>query len=144
METVAYLHLSNGQTPPSLEGLDPFKAVLFIEQTTEDIWRTTVAEWLVRSGCLYLMSWGDDCEDWHDRVDWANISSFEGKEIPDEAFVMTTWHSDEPLSEVFWFATHAAHHPTVTLAHTLIVHVSAAERGAEVLRAFWDAQEPDK
>ena len=67
-------------------------------------WQDEVSRWLVDSGCLYMMAWGPRCSSWDDSVDWANIGSFGDEEIPDAAFVMTTWHDDEPLDEVFWFA----------------------------------------
>jgi hypothetical protein len=100
---VDYLHLSPGSVPPSLKG-GPFKALLVLEQATADDWRDRVSGWLVEAGCLYVMAWGVDCEVWHDAVDWVRIRAAEGKETPDDRFVMTTWHSDESLAETFWFA----------------------------------------
>lgn len=140
METAIYLHLPIGQTPPSLEGYRPFKAVLVIEQPADDKWQSLVSEWLVRGGCLYMSAWGHDCESWHDRVDRANLSAFDFGEIPDDAFVMTTWHADEPLTEALWFAAHVAFHPTITIDRTIIVHISAEERRADLLGAFQQAQ----
>jgi hypothetical protein len=88
-----------------------------------------------------MMAWGLDCGSWDDSVDWANLSRFDYGDIPEEAFVMTTWHDDEPLSETFWFAGHCAEHPTSDLGHTVVLHVSPMERRADLLRAFWSAQE---
>jgi hypothetical protein len=50
------------------------------------------------------MAWGLDCSLWDDSVDYANIEKFETDEIPDEQFVMTTWHTDDTLEEVLRFA----------------------------------------
>lgn len=140
METSTYIHLPVGHTPPSLEGCRPFKAILVIEQATDDGWRSGVCEWLVRVGCRYLLAWGLDCETWHDKVDEANLAAFNFQEIPDDDFIMTTWHADEPLREVMWFAVHAACHPTISLDHTIIVHISDEERGVELLKTFRQAQ----
>lgn len=140
METATYLHLPVGHTPPSLEGYRPFKAVLVIEQPVTDEWQSLVSEWLVQSGCLFMMAWGRDCSSWDDSVDYANLSAFNFGEIPEDAFVMTTWHADEPLREALWFAAHTAFHPTMALDRTIIVHISAEERGAELLGAFQQAQ----
>lgn len=73
-------------------------------------------------------------------MDAANIVTFEGDDIPDDAFVMTTWHDDEALAETFWFAGHSAHHPTVDLPTTIIVHVAEAERKQALLADFKTAQ----
>jgi len=110
METVTYLHLPVGHTPPSLEGPRPFKAVLVIEQQVTSEWQSLVSDWLVQSGCLSMAAWGFDCSSWDDSVDYANLSAFNFGEIPEDAFVMTTWHADEPLREEpnvgdGWFAT---------------------------------------
>jgi hypothetical protein len=140
MEAATYLHLPVGHAPPSLEGSHPFKAVLVIEQQVTGEWQSLVSDWLVQSGCLFMMAWGCNCKSWNDSVDYANLTAFNFGEIPEDAFVMTTWHADEPLREALWFATHAAFHPTVALDRTVIVHISAEERRAELLRDFQQAQ----
>lgn len=143
MEPVTYLQLSPGQTPPSLEGYPPFKAVLVIEQPFTDEWQSLVSEWLVWSGCLYMCAWGLDCSSWDDSVDHANGSAFDFGEIPDEAFVMTTWHENEPLREALWFAAHAACHPTLALNHSIIVHISADERKGQLISAYQAAKDAE-
>ena len=143
MNTAAYLHLPVGQTPPSLEGHPPFKAVLVIEQSADEAWRALVSEWLVRSGCLYMSVWGHDCKTWHDRVDLANLSACDCGDMPDDAFVMTTWHAHEPLTEALWSAVNCAEHPTMALDHTIIIHISADERRAELLNDCRKAYEKD-
>lgn len=118
----------------------PFRAVLIAEQSVEQTWRDQVAAWLVESGCLYVVSWGVDCEAWHDSVDWAVLDAFDFGEVPDDRFVMTTWHDKEPLAEALWFAGYCASHPDIDLGETIIVHVAQAERRADFLDAYWDAQ----
>lgn len=83
---------------------------------------------------------GLDCEAWHDSVDGANIREFDYGEIPEDRFVMTTWHSKEPLREAFWFAGQCAFHPSVELTRTIIVHVSDERREAEMLQTFNESQ----
>lgn len=87
-----------------------------------------------------MIAWGRECGAWDDSVDEANLTAFDYKEIPDDSFVMTTWHEKEPLPEVFWFSEHAALHPTVDLERTLIIHISQNERKEELLQIFWAAQ----
>ena len=141
MEAITYLHLPSGQKPPPLEGYPPFKAVLVIEQPFTGQWQSLVSEWLVQGGCLYMMAWGRDCSSWNDSVDHANGSAFNFGEIPDDAFVMTTWHADEPLREALWFAAHTACHPTKVLDRTIIVHISAKERRVELLGEYQAAHD---
>jgi hypothetical protein len=140
--TLNYLHLPPGEMPPAEEP-HPFRAVLISEEEATEEWRRTVSEWLVRSGCLYFSAWGVDCAHWHDDVDFALLDAFDFGEIPDDDFIMTTWHENEPLAEVLWFAGFCAFHPTVELPHTLIVDVSSTERRSEILEAYRQAQDSD-
>ena len=83
-----------------------------------------------------MMAWGRDCSLWDDSVDIANLQCFDYGDIPDESFAMTTWHANEPVSEVLWFAKHTAWHDTITLDGTLILHVSERDKRSELLEAF--------
>jgi hypothetical protein len=116
-----------------------FRAVLIAESAASPEWKASVSSWLVKSGCLYFLAWGRDCEVWHDSVDHANIEQCGPGEIPDGEFVMTTWHNEDPLEEVFWFAKNNADHPTVDLARSLLVHISPEPNETELLRAYADA-----
>lgn len=138
---VSYLHLPYGQAPPDIGQKQPFRAVVVLQQATSPEWRTIVSEWLVQSGCLYMMAWGPDCSAWDDSVDWANIDAFDGGDIPDDRRVMTTWHADEPLSEVFWFAENAARHPTIPLDETTIIDIGPQDRRAVLTDMFTAAQQ---
>ncbi len=82
------------------------------------------------------MSWGKQCSLWHDSVDWVNIDMFSDGEIPENKFIMTTWHEKEQLKEVFWKAKNCAFHPTVELNNTLILHISEKSRENELLSEF--------
>ena len=138
--TVSYLHLPCDDEPPPFGGRAPFKAVVVLERPTTDAWRAKVSEWLVQSGCLYMMAWGPDSSAWDDSVDMANLEVFDFADIPDEHAVMTTWHDDEPLSETFRFAGRVARHSMIPLEETIIVHVGATDQRAAMLQAFAKAQ----
>jgi len=138
--TVEYLHLSRGDEPPTLQH-SPFCAVIVAEADASEDWRERITEWLVQSGCLYAVTWGQDCEKWHDSVDGANLREFDYGDIPEDRFVMTTWHEKKPLEEALWFAGQCAFHPTVTLKNTVIIDVSAEPREAAILKAFRESQE---
>lgn len=134
-----YIHLQPG-TAPEARLTPPFRAVVVAEDTAPEDWRRLVADWLVEKGCLYVVAWGVDCENWHDDVDWAILETFNYGDIPDDRFVMTTWHADEPLSEAFWFAEHCAVHPDVALDETYIIHISGTSEMQQMLRSYTDSQ----
>lgn len=85
------------------------------------------------------MAWGRECSSWDDSVDFANLEEFSYGEIPDDAFVMTTWHESEPLEEVFWFAKNSAFHPSIELDNTLILHLGENDKGEEFKKQFKNA-----
>lgn len=134
-----YLRITNEGTLPDLSGLKPYKAVVVIETLVEPQRQTAISKWLVASGCLYMMAWGPECSSWDDSVDMANLEGFNFGEIPDESFVMTTWHDSEPLEEVFWFARYSAIHPVIELENTLILHVGETDKSDHFKKAFNNA-----
>ena len=114
--------------------------MVVLEGGCSPAWQDEVSDWLVGSGCLYMMAWGPGCRSWDDSVDWANLTAFDFADIPDDRFVMTTWHENEPLEEVFWFAGFCAFHGDVDLRSTIIVHVASRDLGDEMLDRFRAAQ----
>ena len=85
---------------------------------------------------MYMMAWGQNCSSWDDSVDYANLNEFNYADIPEDKFVMTTWHEKDPLNEVFWFSKNNAFHPTVELKHTVLLHVAQREREKELLAEY--------
>lgn len=122
-----YLHIRPEGALPDIERLAPFAAILVIDDDSDEMWRWDAARWLVASGCRVLLAWGKECESWAESVDDALLEAFDYDDIPDDKHITTTWHEDEDLEEVFWFARHRAKHPTLVLGTTLILHI--AERG---------------
>jgi hypothetical protein len=135
-EPISYLHLRPEIPPPDLHVPRPFRAVLVLEAEVGAIWQASVSSWLVQAGCLYALSMGPACSSWDDSIDEANLAEFEFGEIPPNRFVISTWHENESLSEVFWFSKRSAIHPTESLQATLLVHVAAIPREAELLQAY--------
>ncbi len=117
--------------------------VIVAETVVSSEWREQIAEWVYRVGSRYVVTWGDACEEWHDSIDFANLEAFDFGEIPDEDHIMTTWHSDEPLSEAFWFAGFCAEHPDVELGDTFILHIAEQARENALLEAYQDAQDTE-
>ena len=135
MESVSCVLMASGASPPDIGG-QPFRAVIVIEDEVTDEWRDLVSKWLVGSGCLYMMAWGQGCTKWDDSVDHANLAEFDWGDIPDDKFVMTTWHESEALEETFWFAKFSAFHPTVSLPRLVIVHVANEGRCDELVKLY--------
>ena len=94
----------------------------------------------MESGCLYVVAWGAECEVWHDTVDETSLEMFDFADIPDDKFVMTTWHTDEPLAEAMWFAGQCAAHPDVELDQTVIIHIATEAREAGMLETYSESQ----
>lgn len=130
-----YLRLEPGSMVPKIT-YGPARMVVVVEEDVSDEWQARVSDWIVRSGCLYMMAWGMNCSSWDDSVDWANIDQFGSESIPEATFVVTTWHDDEPLTEVFWYSKNCALHSVVNLERTIILHISKQERSDEFLLAY--------
>lgn len=131
-----YVLLPPETAPPEISAFNPFRAIVIIEQPVSIDWQARISDWLVRSGCLYMMAWGENCSAWDDSVDNANAALFDFGEIPEDSDAMTTWHKDDSLDEVFWFAKHCAFHPTVDLQTTLLIHISTISKEPEFVQAF--------
>ena len=61
--------------------------------------RNRILSDIVSSRCQYALTYGHDCEVWHDAIDWMGVGDGAGT----ERFLMTTWHDDEPIEDVVDF-----------------------------------------
>ncbi|MEM7054550.1 MAG: hypothetical protein AAF446_08375 [Pseudomonadota bacterium] len=134
--SVSYLRIKPDQQQRLVHEYAQFKAVVIAELDVDSDFRHTISKWLVESGCLYMMAWGKECQKWDDSVDYANLEAFDFGEIPESSFVMTTWHDNESLLEVFWFAKFCARHPEVDLKDTLLLHISENNSDKEILSSY--------
>lgn len=79
-----------------------FVAFLACDTTAIDlVTLRTLAQSLLRSGCVYFCAWGPGCERVHD--------IFDEECGADEPVIMTTWHADESLDDALWFFLCDAH-----------------------------------
>lgn len=128
---------SNGlfQLPPSFA---PYKCVILIERTVSAAFREAVSRKLVETGCLYAMAWGEDCSLWDDSVDHAVLDRFGYGDIPDAQFVLTTWHENDPIEDVFFFARCVAmlSYADVELSNLLALDIAPSEREDEIRKVF--------
>ena len=133
-----YFHLPSGSKPPIVER-QPYRVVVLIEQEVTAEWQDMVSDWIIESGCLFMMAWGLNCSGWDDSVDWANRRAFEPEEIPDDDFVMTSWHDNEPMDEGFVFCRLCAFHPTIELPKVIILDITGNARSVEITNRFWNS-----
>ena len=63
------------------------------------------AKKLIKSGLVYLCTWGKECEKIHDIFDEENFIMEINQEIEtdNDSVIMTTWHKDESLKEALYF-----------------------------------------
>ena len=79
---------------------------------------------------------GQNPSSWDDSVDYANLKAWDFRDIPEDSFVLTTWHQEETLEEVLEFAKYIAKHPSVSIKNTLLVHISKSSKEANFLDIY--------
>ncbi len=134
-----YVRITEHDELPDLTRYKPYRCVVIIENEVSIEKQIKMSDWLCESGCLYMMAWGKNCSSWDDSVDFANIRQFEDEDIPEEFNVITTWHDDEPLEEVFFFAKHCALHFGRELPNGVILHLSEIDKREELLDEYYAA-----
>lgn len=127
-----YLRIEPDADIPDLSQLAPFKVMVILEAGSSTEWREILSERLVAAGCRYMMAWGKECEEFHDIVDTTSLERH-NYDVPDDAFIMTTWHADESLKDLFWYCQFFAECSAdeVELRDALLIHVALIDREAE-------------
>ncbi len=131
-----YIRLVDGDPFPEINDFSPFIAVVIIETPVSVNWQTKASKWLVDQGCLFMLAWGLECSSWDDSVDIANLEDFDYGDVPDDRFVMTTWHENEPLTDVIEFAVRSAWHDTQDLENFIFFHISDNCRQDEFTKLY--------
>lgn len=123
-----YLRLSQTDTLPERAFGQPYKTILLVDNDFELDRQFAISEWLVESGCLYVMVTGRSTANWAAMVDLANLARFDFEPIPDAAVVIATTHENESLQDVFWFSNYSAMHPCCELNDLLLLDLSDQDR----------------
>ncbi|WP_431048537.1 DUF7684 family protein [Roseateles sp. L2-2] len=131
-----YRHVDPDGSLPALSARAPFRAVIVADVPVTPAQQSRISHWLVAEGCLYAMAWGVAASSWDDAMDWSCLEKFDYGDVPAHGSVMTTWHDDEPLSEVFDFAIRCASHPAEPLSELIVVHVAVAADPGRIQAAF--------
>ena len=134
-EQLLYIHLP-AESPLPVLFPEPCRVVVLIEQHVSPEWQSLVSEWIVNQGCLYMMAWGIDCSTWDDSVDWALLNTWNFEDIPDDNFLITTWHENEPMNEAFIHCRLCAFHPTIELPKVAILDITGSPRETEILDRY--------
>lgn len=100
------------------------------DSTFDEAARIKVVGALINSGCRYLVCGGVDCERWHDDADVA-FAALEASSDTDVPFVMTTWHHDESVEDVAFFATYCTNFDDHDFTCLLVLVVGKASERAE-------------
>jgi len=138
-----YRHVDPDGTLPALAACAPFRAVIVADVPVTPAQQSRISDWLVAADCLYAMAWGIDASSWDDAVDWSVLERFNYGDIPKRSFVLTTWHDDETLSEVFDFALRLASHEVEPLDELIVIHVAAEADPDRIHAAFRAALPPE-
>jgi hypothetical protein len=93
-----------------------------------------LARALVSGGCRYAVCSGIRCSQWDDAIDWANIERFPNEHVPEDRFVMTTWHDDESVMDIALFFTRLTAFGSFVPRNFLVVSVGPGSRSLEALR----------
>ncbi len=133
-----HLRLDPGGALPAEGPQGPYQAIVLVRRPVDNDWRNRVSDWLVASGCLYMHAWGEECSKWDDAVDWAMLAAFDFGPIPDEQRVMTSWHEEEDLEELFDFVKLVALHGRVPLETSWVIDISDVDDEPH-LQALWAA-----
>ena len=133
-----YMRIVESGPLPDISHLKPFKAVVIIEVPVSAGRQHEVSDWLVRSGCRYMLAWGPGCSSWDDSVDTANLERFDFGDIPDDEFIMTTWHESDSLEDVFHFARYSAvrYEDSAELVNVLLLHLGIENKSAEFKKRY--------
>lgn len=135
-----YLHVPPGSPFPEFP-CSRTRVVVVIDAEFSREWQWQASKWIIAIGCQYMMAWGIDCTSWDDSVDYAHLEKYDYhyEQIPDDDFVVTTWHDDVPLVEVFRYAKGELAHPNFELNRTIILDISIDNRSDEIIEEYVEA-----
>ena len=131
-----YRHVEPDGALPALAAHAPFRAVIVADIPVTPAQQNRISDWLVAEGCLYAMAWGVAASSWDDAMDWSCLAKFDCGDVPAHASVLTTWHDNEPLSDVFDFAIRCASHPVEPVDELFVIHVASNENADPIETAF--------
>ena len=134
-----YLHVTAGTLPQFPKLLMRHSVLIIQEMEVSDEFRSEVSRLLAETNCVWMMAWGLGCSEWDDSVDWANIVKYTPGPIPEESFIVTTWHENETLKETMEFGIGLTDHMGETIETILVLDINATERCDSIEELFRSA-----
>ena len=95
--------------------------------------RDALSREIVRLGCRYAVCTGHQCSKWENSIDLAYLATIPELSPPDERFVMTTSHENEPLEDVIRFFRYCTAFDNFTPRNYLAVILGADQELREVV-----------
>lgn len=108
-----------------------------------EVQRDRITSDIVSSPCQYALTFGHDCKVWHDVIDETCV----GGGAPEDRFLMTTWHDDEPIEDVIhflWWNTFYEDFESERLAVVIIGVDFELESAIRVCLAYHQKQEAEQ
>ena len=141
MLAMKYYQINENSSLPVLDQFAPFKVVLALEIDCSETRKLSIAEWLVSSGCRYVMVCGEDHESWKAVIRKVNLAFFDIgqhniENLQSSDFIMVTPHVHEKLRSVFWHAKKVARHPDVKMEQVVTIHIANQNRSVEYLAMY--------
>jgi hypothetical protein len=98
---------------------------------------------LVNSKCKYFVTGGLNCEKWHDLADklilkliYNNV--YPNPDVPDNEFVMTTWHKKQPLEKIIFHGLNCTDFGNHKFRDYLIIQIKAGFSKQDILKTIDD------
>lgn len=115
------------------DGQDFVLMLIVVDASISDDERDTLSGEIIGQGCRYAVCTGHQCSKWDDSIDLAYLATSPDFSPPDERFVMTTWHEDEPLEDVIHFFRCCTAFDSFTPRHYLTVILGGDEKMREAV-----------
>jgi hypothetical protein len=96
--------------------------------------RDALSKEIVRQGCRYAVCTGFQCSKWDDSIDTAFIATDPNFSPPEERFIMTTWHENDPIEDVSNFFRWNTTFENFSPQHYLVILVGGDAETAHIVR----------
>jgi hypothetical protein len=116
-------------------GGELYPVLVWATVDTSAEYKQRLCESLVATGCRYVVCGGAECWVWEHAADRAYIEQELPEPVPDEQFVMTTSHRNEPPDEVAFFFVHNTSFGEHDFTRYLVLMIGEDERVREALNA---------
>jgi hypothetical protein len=109
-----HLQIEQAKGLPTWTFHSPYLAVLWISEGVTDQWQQKISEWLIDTGCLYMLVWqgGVGGHDWIDSLNESGKKAVAVRNVAELHSVVSACYEYVALREVLNFAEREAVHPT--------------------------------